>query len=105
MRLWVDQIVRAAGADVELVRVPDERLPADLAFTGAISQHLLADATKARQVLGWTHGPVVEAVGRSVAWHLEHPPGTDEADFAADDRALRAAGSAARARGTRRSSR
>lgn len=80
------------------MRVPDEQLPSDLSLTGALSQHLLADAAKARRLRGWTHGPAMESVERSVSWHLEHPPAAVDDDFAADDRALRAADSAARAR-------
>jgi hypothetical protein len=41
MGLWVELIVQAAGSDAELVRVPDDALPPDLAITGAPGQHLL----------------------------------------------------------------
>jgi UDP-glucose 4-epimerase len=88
MRMWLEQILAAAGGEAELVRVADESLPADLAITGTIVQHLLVDAGKARRVLGWEHGPVEEAVARSVRWHLDNPPAGSDADFSADDRAL-----------------
>ncbi len=95
MRLWAEQIVRATGAEAELVQVRDEQLPPDLSLTGAVSQHLLADATKARRRLGWTHGSATETVELSVSWHLEHPPETADHDFTYDDRALQAADAAA----------
>ena len=88
MRLWLEQILDAAGVDAELVRVPDESLPADLAITGTILQHLLVDAGKARRLLGWEHRPVDEAVARSVRWHLDNPPDKSDTNFSADDRAL-----------------
>lgn len=88
MRLWAEQIVRAAGAELELVEVPDTALPADLALTGAIAQHLLADPGKAARRLGWVHAPAEELVRRSVTWHLAHPPEQANPDFDADDRAL-----------------
>jgi nucleoside-diphosphate-sugar epimerase len=91
MRLWLEQILSAAGHEAELVRVPDESLPEDLSITGTILQHLLADPGKARVALGWEHRPAEDAVTRSVRWHLENPPPEREVDFSADDRALVAA--------------
>ena len=88
MRLWAEQIVAATGAKAELVQVPDDHLPPDLWLTGALAQHMLADATKARDRLGWTHAPADECVRRSVAWHLDPPPRTRR--FEVDDMALRA---------------
>jgi nucleoside-diphosphate-sugar epimerase len=88
MLLWLEQILAAAGGEAELVRVPDESLPRDLALTGTILQHLLVDAGKARRLLDWEHRPVEEAVARSVRWHLENPPAESDTDFCADDRAL-----------------
>jgi hypothetical protein len=43
-------------------------------------------------LLGWTRTDPHEAVHRSVAWHLAHPPEDASDDFAADDRVLAAAG-------------
>jgi nucleoside-diphosphate-sugar epimerase len=90
MRLFYEQVVAASGADLQLVRVPDELLPADLASTGALSQHLLASPAKATGVLGWQDAADSQVLRRSVAWHLEHPPGEADHDFAADDIALAA---------------
>ena len=84
MRLWAEQILAAAGADAELVRVPDEGLPPDLWRTGGPAQHMLADPGKARERLGWTHAPPEECARRSVARHLEHPPEDTGDDFAAE---------------------
>ena len=89
IRLWIEQIIAAAGADLELVRVPDAALPEDLDITGDIAQHWMASAEKARRVLGWRHGDPADRVAASVHWHLEHPP-PPRTDFAADDAALSA---------------
>lgn len=52
---WFDQIVTAAGADVELVRVPDHALPPDLALTAAPAQHLLVSTARVhRPRSSWT---------------------------------------------------
>jgi nucleoside-diphosphate-sugar epimerase len=91
LRLWMEWILEATGADAELARVPDELLPDDLDITRDIGQHLLVSADKARETLGWTHSDPRERVGDSVSWHLTHPPADDHDDFAADDRALQAA--------------
>lgn len=91
VRLFYEQVISAAGASLELVRVPDESLPPDLRETGTLSQHLLASPLKAREVLGWraTAGP--RDLRRAVAWHLSHPPGDAGTDFTGDDDALAAA--------------
>lgn len=91
MGLWVRMILEAAGSDAELVRVPDDQLPPDLAMTGAIPQHLLVDSSKARRVLGWTDTDATEALRVTVRWHLDNPPSPGAEDFSADDRALKAA--------------
>jgi hypothetical protein len=43
-------------------------------------------------LLGWRETDPHEALHRSVAWHLAHPPEDASDDFGADDRALAAAG-------------
>jgi len=90
--LWARAILEAAGSSAELVRVPDEALPEDLGTLAAIGQHMLVDSAKARAVLGWTEIDKMEAIGRSVRWHLAHPPETSGDDFGADDEALARAG-------------
>ena len=88
MRLWAEQILRAAGSQAELVRVDDSVLPSDLQSTGTVAQHLLADAARAGRVLGWTHADPSDGLQRSVGWHLAHPPAEPDPDFTPDDRAL-----------------
>jgi UDP-glucose 4-epimerase len=92
---WVEQIVAAAGGEMELVRVDERLLPPDLGLTAAIRQHLVVDSSKARRLLGWTHADPTETVAASVRWHLAHPPDELDVDFPADDRALAAADAAA----------
>lgn len=84
---WAAATVAAAGASLELVEVPDARLPGDMRITGSVAQHLLIDSSKARSVLGWAETTPDRALADSVRWHLEHPPNSDS-DFAADDEAL-----------------
>jgi nucleoside-diphosphate-sugar epimerase len=91
MRLFYEQILAAADADLELVRVADDMLPADLRSVGAVDQHLLASAQKARDALGWRDSDGTAVLRRSVQWHLNHPPPDCNSDFSADETAIRAA--------------
>ena len=87
----MQRILAAAGSSAELVRVPDgTALPADLGLTAAFSQPLVISSAKARHELGYRDTDADEAVTRSVAWHLEHPPDSGSADFTLDDLALAA---------------
>ena len=91
MRSWLEQILAAAGADAELVRVPDAALPADLALTAAPAQHLLVSVRRAEQLLGWAPADPAVRVRESVRWHLAHPPDGptwSDDDARADDAAL-----------------
>jgi len=88
--LWMRQIARAAGSEIELVRVPDESLPADLRLAGTFSQHMLVDTTLSREELGVFGIDPDEALRRSVRWHLDHPPAGTVPDYAVDDAALSA---------------
>jgi nucleoside-diphosphate-sugar epimerase len=90
IRLWAERILQVAGFEAELVRVPDESLPDDLRYTGSVSQHLYADASKARAVLKWQPGDPLDGLRRSVEWHLAHPPTDLDPGFEADERALAA---------------
>jgi len=88
LRLWIEQIIRFAGGQTELVRVPDRALPEDLQITGDIAQPWLTSAAKAQAVLGWVHRSPTDCVRESVIWHMQHPPDSSDADFDADDHAL-----------------
>ena len=88
-RLFAEQILAAADAsDVELVKVRDDLLPEDLSLTGALSQDLLMDSSRARAVLGWSPVDPAETLRASVRWHLENPPADASDDFSADDAVL-----------------
>jgi nucleoside-diphosphate-sugar epimerase len=88
-RLFAEHILAAADApDVELETVRDDLLPEDLSLTGALSQHLLMDSSKARAVLGWAPADPAGSLRRSVRWHLENPPPDASDDFSADDGVL-----------------
>jgi nucleoside-diphosphate-sugar epimerase len=91
MGLWARHVLEVAGGEARFVRVPDQLLPDDLSLLGHVSQHLLVDSSKARDLLGWTETDPHEALSRSVAWHLEHPPEAPSDHFGDDDRALAAA--------------
>lgn len=92
IRQWLEELLAAAEWEAELVAVPDERVPEDLALTRSVAQHLLVDSTRARELLGWTDSDPREALRASVRWHLAHAPEADQARapdaFAADERAL-----------------
>ena len=89
VELWARMILHAARADeIELVRVPSDALPDDLGLSGDAKQHLLCDSAKARAVLGWEDRDPMEALRRSVAWHLAHPPPGPDSGFEADEAAL-----------------
>ncbi len=85
---WMRAILGVAGHEAELVRVPDDLLPADLALTAGIEQHLLASSAKATRLLGWQPTDLDEAIATSVRWHLENPPAGPDSDFSADEEAL-----------------
>ncbi|HEX5591820.1 MAG TPA: NAD-dependent epimerase/dehydratase family protein [Solirubrobacterales bacterium] len=74
VRLWMQEILAAAGHEAELVRVPEERLPEDLGFTAEFQQPLVLDCSKAERELGWVHAPWRTCVANSVRWHLANPP-------------------------------
>ncbi len=87
-RLFAEQIIAATDGELELVPVPEERLPDDLKTTASVSQHLLLDASKARRISKWTDRDSREALRRSVSWDLDNPPTDAGDDFAQDDAAL-----------------
>lgn len=91
IRGWFAQILDAANSSVELVRVPDSALPADLVLSGALLQHLLVSVARAQDLLGWAPADPAQRVEESVRWHLANPPPGPtwtDADAAADAAAL-----------------
>lgn len=88
VRDWWHAVIDAAGSSMALVRVEDERLPADLALGATHQQHLLVSPAKAMRLLDWRPTPWRETVAESVAWHLANPPADSDPDFSADDAAL-----------------
>ncbi len=86
--MWSRMILEAAGSEAALVRVADDRLPEDLKPTGAMAQHIVSSAQKARALLGWADTDAMANLCVTVAWHLANPPPEPDPDFTADDRAL-----------------
>lgn len=70
IRLWVEEILAAADHDAELVQVPEDQVPDEMALTKTIPQPWQLDSTKAATNLDWTHAPWQECVHRSVRWHM-----------------------------------
>jgi nucleoside-diphosphate-sugar epimerase len=91
---WVAEIGRACGWHGAVVRVPAALLPAGLAPDFDWRYHLATDTGLLRQ-LGFVE-PVArgEALQRTIAWELAHPPseaGPELFDYAAEDAALASA--------------
>lgn len=85
VRQWGEAILAAADCpSVELVRVRDPDLPADLWLNGDIRQHLVAAGEELCGLLGWSDDDPWRPVADSVQWHLSNPPHTDES-FEEDD--------------------
>ena len=89
VRLRAEQIAQAAGAEVEFVSVPEDKLPPDLGMSGAVPQPILIDSSKLKQVLGWSETDPAANLRTSVEWHLANPPAVEGGeDFSADEAAL-----------------
>jgi hypothetical protein len=56
--------------------------------TRSVRQDFLCDSGKLARTLRWRPTDPGLSVGRSVRWHLAHPPEPADADFTPDDRAL-----------------
>ena len=92
VRQWAARIIEVAGADAELVKVPEPLLPQDMQLTStAMRQHVLVSSAKARAWFGYGDTDAMVALRASVAWHLANPPAEWDADFSSDDAALAAA--------------
>src|SRR3954468_97213 len=60
--LWAVRVIQFAGSSAQLMRVPDDELPEDLALLGAVGQPMLGSSAKAAAVLGWRHSDPVECL-------------------------------------------
>jgi nucleoside-diphosphate-sugar epimerase len=89
---WVRAIGEAAGWKGQVVVVPDDRLPGHLATGIRTDQHLVTDATRIREELGYAEPVSREgALRRTVAWERAHPPEQPDPqafDYAAEDALL-----------------
>jgi len=101
VRGWAQGILDAARSDAELVQVADDLVANDMEITQARGQAMLFDSTKARTMLGFVDTDPIDAIQRSVAWHLANPPTDASDDFEADDRALASQGKALATSSTR----
>jgi nucleoside-diphosphate-sugar epimerase len=89
---WVHALAATIGWDGEVVIVPDDRLPPHLAPGIDTVQHLVVDTTRIRRELGYRESVTPdEALRRTVAWELAHPPDASDRevfDYAAEDAIL-----------------
>ncbi len=90
---WVRAIGKAAGWSGRIVTLPSDRLPEQLAAGINTAQDLVTDVSRIRTELGYIE-PVApdEALRRTVAWELAHPPAEIAAmafDYEVEDRILR----------------
>jgi nucleoside-diphosphate-sugar epimerase len=88
MRGWAEEILAAAQYSGELVTVSDDLVPEDMRITRAVAQHIVFDAYKAVELLGWRPADTAVSLRASVSWHLAHPPDNPDPDFGPDDLAL-----------------
>jgi nucleoside-diphosphate-sugar epimerase len=82
VRQWVELLLEALGADLELISVPSAVVPwvraMYLPTANSISDHALLDTSRARYELGMRDViGIREAVEELVAWYVRHP--VDEA--------------------------
>ncbi len=92
MKQWAEAIAAVMGAELEIVIIPDERLPPHLGLYIAHQQHIVGDTSKIRKKLGYREGySIEERLRRSVSWHIQHPPQEyrwDAFDYEAEEKAL-----------------
>jgi nucleoside-diphosphate-sugar epimerase len=88
---WVRAIGQVAGWRGDVVTVPRERWPAQMADRN-YAQHLVTDTTRIRAELGYQESiSREEALARTIAWERAHPPATIDPrlfDYAAEDMIL-----------------
>jgi nucleoside-diphosphate-sugar epimerase len=72
---WVQAIAEACGWPGRVVVVGESELPESLRAGINAAQHLRLDSSRIRRDLGYLEGLTqTEAIARSVAWELAHPP-------------------------------
>jgi nucleoside-diphosphate-sugar epimerase len=89
----VRALAGAAGWTGEVVRLPDDRLPAHLRGPLRYEVDLAVDSSRIRGELGYAEGVADdEALRRTIEWERSAAASTDPAayDYAAEDAALRA---------------
>ncbi|WP_067673058.1 NAD-dependent epimerase/dehydratase family protein [Nocardia miyunensis] len=100
---WIEMTAAAMERTIEIVSVPWEFAgPGRGLFPLAHTAHVLVDVHKAIDRLHYTEiVPAREALGATVRWYLDHPPGKkvvdnmiDAFDYAAEDRVIAAYGEA-----------
>lgn len=76
LRQIIEVIANAMDHDLDIVSMPGElALPARPYLMFESSHHRVVDLTKIKTQLGYTDRyPVEEALRKTVAWYLEHPP-------------------------------
>lgn len=99
VRQWVDITAAAAGGSLRPVSIPFELAgPGRGLFPSSHADHLLADAHKAADRLGYVEPvPAAQALADTVRWYVEHPPDeqaagnlVDRFDYAEEDRVIEA---------------
>ncbi len=97
MYQWAEAIGRAAGIAADIRLVPDAVLPKHLAFLSTQQQHMVADTTKIRHLLGYAEEMAPDAcMQASVTWHLANPADAGVDDPVAYQAELRAEAAALR---------
>ncbi len=91
LKQWAKAVAAAIEAKLEIVIVPDERLPPHLGFYKTHQQHIVGDTSKIRRMLGYRESYALEErLRRSVEWHVQNPLQEyrwDVFDYQAEDRA------------------
>ena len=89
MAEWIEMIGEAVAWHGRIVRVPHGRLPEPLRKGINAEQHIVVDASRIRQELGYRERvDIDESTRRTVAWERANPPAKineNDFDYAAED--------------------
>ena len=89
---WAQLVAKEMNWEGEFVTLPKSRIPVHLLNDGNWAQHWVVSSERIRQELGYGEKiPRAEAVRRTIAWELDHPPAEISQalfDYAAEDAAL-----------------